>query len=60
MASSNRQLTSFFIEDILSLREEKGDETSDGGAESQSDTRCCRDGGESHDALLIAALASRP
>ncbi|XP_017324419.1 homeobox protein Nkx-3.1 [Ictalurus punctatus] len=64
MASSNRQLTSFFIEDILSMREEKGEErgeeTRGSSAESQIDSRCCKDGGENQDALLIAALATRP
>ncbi|MCI4381218.1 hypothetical protein PGIGA_G00249030 [Pangasianodon gigas] len=60
MASSNRQLTSFFIEDILSMREEKGDESSGSSAESQTDSRSCTDGGEAHDDLLIAALATTP
>ncbi|TSO88109.1 Homeobox protein Nkx-3.1 [Bagarius yarrelli] len=60
MASSNRQLTSFFIEDILSMREEKTNETTGSSAEGQSDSRCCKGGGGNHDALLIATLASRP
>ncbi|KAG7332089.1 hypothetical protein KOW79_003923 [Hemibagrus wyckioides] len=60
MASSNRQLTSFFIEDILSMREEKGDETRESSAGSPSDSQCCKDGGENHETLLIDALSSRP
>ncbi|KAK3565796.1 hypothetical protein QTP86_015580 [Hemibagrus guttatus] len=60
MASSNRNLTSFFIEDILSMREEKAVETRGSSAGGQSDSRCCKDGGENHDALLIDTLASRP
>ncbi|XP_060786677.1 homeobox protein Nkx-3.1 [Neoarius graeffei] len=58
MASSNRQLTSFFIEDILSVREDKSGEETRGSLAGSS--RCCKDGGENHDALFIAALATRP
>ncbi|KAF7694950.1 homeobox protein Nkx-3.1 [Silurus meridionalis] len=60
MASSNRPLTSFFIEDILSMREEKGDETIGSSAEGQSDSRCCKVRGESHDPLLIEEFSRSP
>ncbi|KAK2840726.1 hypothetical protein Q7C36_012305 [Tachysurus vachellii] len=60
MASSNRQPTSFFIEDILCMRQEKADETRGSSADSQRTARCRGDGAENRDALLIHALTSRP
>ncbi|KAI4872013.1 hypothetical protein NFI96_018451 [Prochilodus magdalenae] len=59
MATSNRPLTSFFIEDILCLREEKGDESSSASSKSKTQTETTwSNDGEEDSALLLAVRAA--
>ncbi|KAK1787072.1 hypothetical protein P4O66_017447, partial [Electrophorus voltai] len=57
MASSNKQLTSFFIEDILSMKEEKPEGSTSTTARRQSQLNWSKDG-EEDNALLLAVTAA--
>ncbi|KAG9270430.1 homeobox protein Nkx-3.1 [Astyanax mexicanus] len=60
MATSNKPLTSFFIEDILCLREEKGEESRGASVRIHSETSWSNDGEEDSALLLSVTAAESP